>query len=153
VGIVARGDLVDDHVFGHHGESTAIMAQASLNLFAGGSDRAAIRVAEWDAKAGQEDVARFGEGVQLEVRQAWEEAATARARQATAARAVNAAREAERIVSERFSTGVVKMLDLLDAATARREAETRELVARAEANTAVLRLALVAGRRPEEALP
>jgi hypothetical protein len=45
------------------------------------------------------------------------------------------------------------MLDLLDAATARREAETRELVARAEANTAVLRLALVAGRRPEEALP
>ena len=153
VGIVARGDLVDDHLFGHHGESTAIMAQASLNLFAGGSDRAAIRVAEWDAKAGQEDVARFGEGVQLEVRQAWEEAATARARQATAARAVNAAREAERIVSERFSTGVVKMLDLLDAATARREAETRELVARAEANTAVLRLALVAGRRPEEALP
>jgi outer membrane protein TolC len=153
VGIVARGDLVDDHLFGHHGESTAIMAQASLNLFAGGSDRAAIRAAEWDAKAGQEDVARFGEGVQLEVRQAWEEAATARARQATAARAVNAAREAERIVSERFSTGVVKMLDLLDAATARREAETRELVARAEANTAVLRLALVAGRRPEEALP
>ena len=153
VGIVARGDLVDDHVFGRHGESTAIMAQASLNLFAGGSDRAAIRAAEWDAKAGQEDVARFGEGVQLEVRQAWEEAATARARQATAARAVNAAREAERIVSERFSTGVVKMLDLLDAATARREAETRELVARAEANTAVLRLALVAGRRPEEALP
>jgi len=153
VGLVARGDLVDDHVFGHHGDSTAIMAQASLNLFAGGSDRAAIRAAEWDAKAGREDVARFGEGVQLEVRQAWEEVATARARQATAARAVDAAREAERIVAERFSTGVVKMLDLLDAATARREAETRELVARAEANTAVLRLALVAGRRPEEALP
>jgi len=153
VGVVARGDLADDKLFGSHGSSTAIMAQASVNLFAGGSDRAAIRAAEWNAKAGSEDVGRFREGVMLEVRQAWESATTSRARELTAARAVAAATEAERIVSERFTTGVVKMLDVVDAATARREAQTRELVTRAEANAAVLRLALVAGRRPESALP
>jgi len=153
VGVVARGDLVDDTLFGGHGSSTAIMAQASVNLFAGGSDRAAKRAAEWDVQAGRADVARFREGVMLETRQAWETAATARSREATAARAVAAAVEAERIVSERFATGVVKMLDVIDAATARREAETRELVARADANAAVLRLALVAGSRPESALP
>ena len=153
VGVVARGDLVDDRLFGRNGNSTAIMAQATVNLFAGGSDRAALRAAEWDAKAGREDVARFHEGVLLQVRQAWEEAATARAREKTAAQSVAAAAEAERIVGERFSTGVVKMLDVLDAATARREAQTRELVARASANAALLRLALVAGRAPESALP
>jgi len=153
VGLVAREDLVDDHLFGGHGESTAIMAQASLNLFAGGSDRAALRAAEFEATAAAEDVARFADGVQLEVRQAWEEAASARARHVTAARAVGAAREVERIVAERFANGVVKMLDLLDATTAAREAETRELAARADADTASIRLAVVAGRPPESALP
>ena len=152
VGVLARGDLVDDTVFGSHGESTAIMARASINLFAGGSDKAALAVARWEAKAGQEDVARFAEGVELEVRQAYEEAATARARHATATRALDAAREAERITSERFKTGVVKMIDVLDAATARREAETRELVARVEAHAVALRLAVKAGRAPETVL-
>ena len=152
VGVLARGDLVDDTLFGSHGDSTAIMARATINLLAGGSDKAALAVARWEAKAGQEDVARFAEGVALEVRQAYEEAATARARHATATKALDAAREAERITSERFKTGVVKMLDVLDAATARREAETRELVARVEAGAAALRLAVKAGRSPETVL-
>jgi outer membrane protein len=152
IGVLARGDLVDDTLFGSHGDSTAIMARASINLLAGGSDKAALAVARWEVKAGQEDVARFAEGVGLEVRQAYEEAATARARHATATKALDAAREAERITSERFKTGVVKMLDVLDAATARREAETRELVARVEAHAAALRLAVKAGRAPETVL-
>jgi len=152
LGVVARGDLVDDAPFGSHGDATTIMARASINLFAGGSDRAAKAAARWEAKAGQEDVARFAEGVRLEARQAYEAAVTARARHATAAKALDAAREAERITSERFKTGVVKMIDVLDAATARREAETRELVARVDAHTAALRLAVKAGRAPESAL-
>ena len=59
---------------------------------------------------------------------------------------------AERITTDRFRAGVVKTLDLLDVTTARREAETRELVARADAHTAALRLAVKAGRRPESVL-
>ncbi len=153
VGILARGDVVDDTIFGSHGRSTSVMARATLNLFAGGSDKAAVAAARWEAKAGQEDVARFADGIRLEVRQVFEEAVTARRRHATAAQALEAAREAERITSERFKTGVVRMLDLLDAATARREAETRELTARADAHAAALRLAVAAGRAPETALP
>jgi outer membrane protein TolC len=149
---VARGDLVDDVLFGAHGESVTIMARASINLLAGGSDKAAAAAARWEARAGQEDVARFAEGVRLETRQAYEAAVTARARHATATKALEAAREAERITSERFRTGVVKMIDVLDAATARREAETRELVARVDAHTAALRLAVASGRAPEAAL-
>jgi outer membrane protein len=151
--VLGREDWVDDTPFGSHGNSTTVMAVASVNLFAGGADRAAAAAARWEARAGAEDVARFEEGIKLEVRQAFEEVATARRRQATAARALAAAREAERITDERFKTGVVKMIDLLDATTARREAETRELVARADAIAAALRLAVQSGRPPESVLP
>lgn len=153
IGVVARGDLVDDTLFGDNGDSWSVMAQASINLFAGGSDKAARAAARHELAAGREDVERFEQGVQLEVRQAYEEAMTARARHETARRALTAAREAERIVRERFATGVVKMIDLLDASTARREAETRELVARDEAHVALFRLAVKAGRAPETVIP
>jgi outer membrane protein len=153
VAVVGRADWVDDTPFGTHGSSTAVMAVASVSVFSGGADRAAVAAARWDARAGAEDVARLEEGIALQVRQAFEDAETARRRQATAVEALAAAREAERITEERFKTGVVKMIDLLDASTARREAETRELTARADAAAAVLRLAVEAGRAPESVLP
>jgi outer membrane protein len=150
---VARGELYGDTVFGSSGSSGSLLAMATWNVFAGGSDRAAVIAARAEARAGREDVARLAEGVRLEVRQAFLEADTARARYATALQALAAARENERITAERFRSGVVKILDLLDATTARREAETRELVARAETHAALLRLAVKAGRRPESVLP
>jgi len=153
VAFVARGELYGDYPFGSSGTSGSILAVATWNLFQGGSDKAAALAAREEARAGREDVARFADGVRLEVRQSYEEALTARARHATAQKALEAARESERIVDERFRSGVVKMLDLVDATTSRREAETRELVARAEAHAAVLRLAVRAGRRPESVLP
>lgn len=149
VALVGRADWVDDALFGTNGDSTSIMALASINLFAGGSDRAAVRAARFEAEAGGKDVERFAEGVALEVRQSFEEARTERLRHATALRAVEAAVESERITRERFAGGVVKMLDLIDASTARREAETRELVARTHSCTAALRLAVRSGRAPE----
>ena len=152
VALVAKGELYGDKPFGSTGTSGSIMAVATWNVFAGGSDRAAAFAAREDARAGREDVARFAEGVRLEVRQAFEEARTAEARHETAKKALDAAREAERITDERFRAGVVKTLDLLDVTTARREAETRELVARADAHTAALKLAVKAGRRPESVL-
>jgi outer membrane protein TolC len=152
IALVARGELYGDKPFGSTGTSGSIMAVASWNVFAGGSDHAAAVAAREEARAGQEDVARFAEGVRLEVRQAFEEARTAQARHETAKKALASAREAERITDERFRAGVVKTLDLLDVTTARREAETRELVTRAEAHAATLKLAVKAGRRPESVL-
>lgn len=153
VGLVARADWFDDKIFGTHGDATTVMAAASLNLFAGGSNRAAVTAAKADARAGRERVGLFAQGVQLEVRQAFTEAQVAVARAQTAKKALRAAAETERVVSERFRQGVVKMIDLLDAATARREAETRELVARSDAHRALLQLAVKAGQQPETALP
>ena len=151
--VIGRYDMYGPRLFGTDGKYGTVMASLSWNVFAGGSDRAAVIAAREDARAGREDVARFADGVALEVRQAYEESATARARFATAAKALGASTEAERIISERFQSGVVKMLDLLDASNARREAETRELVARADAQSTALRLAVKAGRSPESVLP
>lgn len=150
--LVAKGELYGDKPFGSTGSSGSIAAVATWNVFQGGADRAAAVAAREDARAGREDVTRFSEGVRLEVRQAFEEAKTAEARHGTAKKALEAAHEAERITNDRFRAGVVKTLDLLDITTARREAETRELVARADAHTAALRLAVKAGRRPESIL-
>jgi outer membrane protein TolC len=152
LGLVARHDLVDEDLFGAGGDSTTIVALASFELFDGGRRGARIAAAEADAAAGRADVARFESGVRVEVRQAFEAAAVALERRATAAAALEAARESVRIVEERFRAGVVKTLDLLDAARARREAEMRELVARSEAWRARLALAVAAGRPPETAL-
>ena len=150
--LIAKGELYGDRPFGSTGRSGSLTAVATWNVFQGGADRAAVFAAREDARAGREDVARFAESVRLEVRQAFEEAKTAEARHATARKALEAAREAERITDDRFRAGVVKTLDLLDVTTARREAETRELVARADAHTAALKLAVKAGRRPESVL-
>ena len=150
--LIAKGELYGDRPFGSTGRSGSLTAVATWNVFQGGADRAAVFAAREDARAGREDVARFAESVRLEVRQAFEEAKTAEARHETARKALEAAREAERITDDRFRAGVVKTLDLLDVTTARREAETRELVARADAHTAALKLAVKAGRRPESVL-
>lgn len=152
VGLVVRGDLVDDAPFGDHGDSTAVIAQGSLDLWAGGRHRAAVAAARAEAEAARQEVEQLAEAMRLEVRQAWVAADSSRRRHATAAAALGAAREAERITGERFGAGVVRTIDLLDATTARREAETRELVARADANLAALRLAVAAGQAPESAL-
>jgi outer membrane protein TolC len=152
VGAAARHDWTDDSLFGTNGSATSIFVGASIDLFDGGRRGAQAAAARAEAEAAKRDVESFAEGVALEIRQAWEAATVGLSRQRTAAQALAAAAEAERIVAERFGAGVVKTLDVLDAATARREAETRELVARADARAAQLRLALAAGERPESML-
>jgi outer membrane protein len=152
LGLTARHDWTDDTLFGDNGSATSYYVGASFDLFDGGRRSAQAAAARAEAEAARRDVESFAEGIALQVRQAWESAQVGVDRQRTAARALDAAAEAERILEDRFRAGVVKTLDVLDAATARREAETRELVARADAHAARLRLALAAGERPESAL-
>ena len=152
VALVARHDWNDDSLLGGGSDSTAVMAMASIDLFGGGRHRAAAAAARAEVEAARSEIEQFRQAVRLEVRDAWEQATRARERHLTALAAVEAAGEAERITQERFKKGVVKTIDLLDATTARREAETRELVARAEAHLAGLALAVKAGRRPESVL-
>ena len=150
IGIVGRYDLYDDEVFGDNGESWALMGVAKWNIFRGGVDYANWQRNRHTARAHQSDVSRFREGVALEVRQAFGDHTAARLRQSAAAKTRQSGRENLRIIEERYQQGVVKITDLLDAQTALRELEVRELEARYDYNLSWYRLRLAAGESPIE---
>jgi len=152
VGFAARRDLNDDRLFGSSGDSTAVMVMAGVDLY-GGGHRAAAAAARSEVEAARSEVEQFRQGIRLAVKEAFENAMSARERHETAVAAQESARQVERITQERFKKGVVKTIDVLDAGSALREARTRELVARSEAHLATFTLAVTAGRRPESVLP
>ena len=152
VGVALREDFYDEWPLGDSGNNTSLILRGSFEIFSGGRHRAAAAAARAEAEAAAQDVARFTEGAELQVRDAWEAATTARKRHGTARQALEAAAETERITEARFEKGVVQMIDLLDATTALREAQTRELVARADARLATLQLYHQAGKGPDAAL-
>lgn len=145
VAVVGRYGLYDDQLFGSNGHSGSIMAVAKINLFGAIADSKAHRAAELDTVGFEADIRRFEEGIRLEVRQAWQDLATAHARHATADDVLAAANEALRVREHRFKQGLDKMVDVLDAETALREAETRELVARYDVALSTYRLHFVSG--------
>jgi outer membrane protein TolC len=145
VAVVGRYGLYDDTVFGSNGHSGTVMAVARINLFGALADGKARKAAELDTVSFEADIRRFEEGVRLEVRQAWQDLETARTRHATAREVLAAADEALRVREHRFKQGLDKMVDVLDAETALREAETRELVARYDVALGTTRLYFVSG--------
>jgi outer membrane protein TolC len=153
VGLQAKYDFNDQNLFGTGAHAGSVAAVASIDIFSGNRHRAAKAAAEADLEAGRQQLVQFEDGIRLSVKDAYETAISARQRYDTAVAAQQAALEAERITEERFKKGVVQMIDLLDASTARQEAETRKLVAAAEAYLATLELAVRSGRQPESVLP
>ena len=145
VALIGRYDLYDDSFLGSNGSSGSVMVNARINLFRGGSDKQALDAARHQTRSFNENIDRFEEGVRLEVRQAWQDLSTAQARSETARAALAATGEALRITDERFQQGLEKMIDLLDAETALREAEVRELTARYDEAFALFRLHFAAG--------
>ena len=145
VAVLGHYDLYDDRIFGANGHSGSVMAVAKIDLFGGGSDTAARAAARHETAGYEADIRRFEEGIKLEVQQAWQDLATARTRLTTALNALAAAREALRVRESRFSQGLDKMTDLLDAETSLREAEMRELIARYDITLDTDRLRYAAG--------
>jgi outer membrane protein TolC len=145
IAFIGRYDLYDDMIFGDNGDSAALMLNARINLFRGGADRRAVEAAGHQVSAYEANIKRFEDGIRLEVQQAWQDLKSAKARQATARASLDAAMETLRIVERRFEQGLARMIDLLDAETALREAEVRELVARYDATLAAYRLNFATG--------
>ncbi len=145
VAAVGRYDLYDDRIFGSHGDSSTLMAVARINLFRGGADRSALAASRHDTASHAANISRFEEGIRLQVKQAWQELETAKARHATAAAALSAADEQVRVREKRFQQGLDKMIDLLDAETGQREAKVRALVARYDEALATYQLHYASG--------
>jgi len=145
VAVIGRYGLYDDQIFGSNGHSGSVMAVARINLFGAIADSKAHKAAGLETLGNEADIRRFEEGVRLEVRQAWQDLQTARTRHTTATNVLAAAEEALRVREHRFKQGLDRMVDLLDAETALREAETRELTARYDVILSTTRLRFVSG--------
>jgi outer membrane protein TolC len=140
VGVQGRYDFYDDKIFGNDEGSYSVSGVIKFNIFSGGSDRARFAKARHNGRAWNQDLERFEEAVRLQVQQAYGDYEASLLRNAAAVQAQDAGRENLRVVEERFKQGIAKMIDLLDAETALRELEVRELVSRYDTYLSAYRL-------------
>jgi len=126
--------------------SWIIGAQVQVNLFRGFGDVARIaeaRHAETRARAERERVERT---IEVEVRAALARLDAARARQRVGEAALERARESQRIVRDRYDSGLATIADVLRAAGTVLDAESRATAARMDAIGEAVALDRAAGR-------
>jgi outer membrane protein TolC len=114
-------DLEDDYA--------AISVVAQWNLFAGGRDRAKVRAAELGRAALVIRRGQLEDRIEVEVRQAWADAETARAAIASADERIAGAQAAYDVVARRYEAGAVAQIELIAARTALLQAQTDRIVA------------------------
>jgi len=95
--------------------NTMIGATVSMNLFAGGSDRAHTRASRAKAIALELKLGDHKQQIHNEVRQAWRMLDESRARNVSEREALKQSQESLRIKSLRYKQGLTKTSDLLDA--------------------------------------
>jgi outer membrane protein len=127
IALVGKYSLNDNRIFGSHGTSYAVMAMARWNIFDGGRNFARIAQSRSALSAARESYRLRDAMAELEVRRAWQGIEEARARNELAAQSVASAARALAILEDRFSQGIAKVTDLLDAETMLNEARLREL--------------------------
>jgi outer membrane protein TolC len=109
--------------------SWLVGAQFQFNLFRGFADKSRIvetRHAQTRAAADRERVTR---SVEVDIRAATERLAAARARQDSGRAALAQARESQRIIRDRYESGLATITDVLRAAEAVLDAESRATAA------------------------
>ena len=145
-----RGKLVfsDDVPFGSHGSSYTVAAQARWTLWDWGKTRAEVTRGRSEESAAAGSLDATLQSIDFEVRAAWEELVSSRARRLTAEEAVGAAERALAILEDRFASGAARTTDLLDAETSLYEARVRALEARFAEQRGARSLLFAAGLSP-----
>lgn len=103
--------------------------EVRLNLFNGLADRARLAGAQAAMAQAAAERERIENATRLEVRSALAQVTSARSREETGRSAVAQAREAQRIIRERYEAGMAGVTDLLRAANALLEAELQQRAA------------------------
>ena len=142
-GLEANGTRVGDRA-----SSWVAGGELRWSLSTGGAElaqRAAAIEAAARARAEREDART---AAQVEIVSAQRRLESARARQAVARESVDQARESQRIIRDRFDAGIAGTSDVLRAATAVLDAETRRVSALVDAIVSCAMLDRATGRRP-----
>lgn len=119
---------------------------ASITLWDGGRVGAEIGRAAAQTEAVSQRLADYDEGLAVEIRQRLRELESGRAAVAAASSAVTAAREARRVVDERYRAGVIAEIEVLDAEFALLQAELDRTRAQAGVRLSDARLSRALGR-------
>lgn len=127
-------------------DSWDIGVTVNWSLWDGGRIAADAAQATGLAEAGRHRLAEFDSVLSVEVRQRSLEITSGRAAVAAADDGVRAAREAERVVGERFRAGVITQIEVLDAQLALLQAQLDRTRALASVRLAEARLARAIGQ-------
>jgi outer membrane protein TolC len=109
--------------------SWVVGAEARINLFRGFADSARITEAGHAQVRATAEHERVMRRIEVDVRAALAQLAAARAREAAGRAAETQARESQRIIRDRYESGLATVTDVLRAAEATLEAESRATAA------------------------
>jgi outer membrane protein len=121
-------------------------AQVQLNLFRGFADQARLAAAAQGRVKAEAEAEARARDVETGVRAAAARLEAARASDARGRAALSQAREAHRIIRDRYDSGVATMSELLRAAGVTADAESRAIAAELEVIARTLALERAAGR-------
>jgi len=144
VGVVAADSWYDDNA-ALDNKSQSIMGVVSMNLFSGGRDWHGLDAAQRDADEVQQRLEAARQTARAEVRAAASRLSEARNRVEIAAAGVDKAREAVRLVKQRYGEGRTILIDLLMAERVLVEARGEELTAALQQDLAATELRLADG--------
>lgn len=144
IGVVAADSWYDDKA-ALDNKSQSIMGVVSMNLFSGGRDWHGLDAAQRDADEMRQRLEAARQAARAEVRAAASRLSEARNRVEIAAAGVDKAREAVRLVKQRYGEGRTILIDLLMAERVLVEARGEELTAALQLELAAVELKLADG--------
>jgi outer membrane protein TolC len=134
--------------WGGRTSSWTVGVQAQLSLNTRGAEAAAASAARRAVARARADQTSAESAARLDLRTASARLEAARARQDVARTAVAQAREGERIIRDRYGSGLATVTDVLRAANAVLEAEALDITARLDVRVAAAMLDRARGRAP-----
>jgi outer membrane protein len=126
--------------------SWAVGVQVRVNLFRGLADRARVAAAREEEARLAAERERAQRRIRLEVRSALARLDAARARADVGSAALAQARESQRILRDRYESGMVTITDILRAAQAVLQAESQAIGARVDVTLFTIALDRAVGR-------
>lgn len=136
---------IDSEKFDDTADSYTIGATVQMNLFSGNGISAKTRAAKSDLKSVKAMQTALSRGVEVQTREAYLTAQSAWQRIAVAQKAVEQSEEGLRIVTNRYQSGLLTIVDLLDAQVADQQARTLHFKALHDYKVARINLAAAAG--------
>lgn len=148
LGLMAKYSLHDEKLFGDNGQSYMLVGRLNWKLWDWGKTRARVARSRSDHSAAEQSRLAYRQKVEFEVRAAWQAIEEARARGEVAQKTVESADRALSILEDRFSEGIAKVTDLLDAETEAHEARVRAVKARYDLQRSIRTLLFATGSTP-----